>query len=104
MLIRRQKEEQEDWYLGGSKAKQSKVEGIDRRKRFRTENHELWLCSGMCYSNFHIHMTYLEILLEGRFGLIISKELSSDVNAGLRSALLVIKDRGHGSVPLHGGC
>lgn len=40
-----------------------------------------------------MHMTFLEVLLEGRFGLSISKELSSDANAGLRNAILVIKDQ-----------
>lgn len=64
------------------------------KREVQNRNHALGLCSGMCFSDFHMHRNCLGILSEGRLGISISKEIPSDViAAGPRITALGSKDQ-----------
>ena len=48
------------------------------KREAQNRSHKLCLCSGMCFSNFHVPANYLGSSLEGRFGFSISKKLPRD--------------------------
>lgn len=63
----------------------------------QNRNHELQLCFGMGFSNNHVYMNFLEVLLEDRFGFHIFKEQTSDAKtAVLWIILLSFKDQKSG--------